>query len=202
MKAANPRQLLNRFFDNMGSISKSIYNVYILTVMKWIREEWGALSAPGICNCWKHCFWHESGTSDSQGSINKDLEVFATTADIEPSVKFNRVSIESLLYTVDADVLVEDISMDTLVVSIISDADGALSAVPSEMAEDKVSHTITEQLKVLSISVKIIENRGMLTTDMKIMICLVSESYVSKNYPKWRMLASGTFQSKNSYSRS
>lgn len=54
---SNYRRLLSfLIFENIDAKVKGIYDVEILSAMRWVEEEWNGMSVDAINHYWKHCF--------------------------------------------------------------------------------------------------------------------------------------------------
>ena len=92
------RRLLMRVFDNIDMGRKSIYNVDVLTAMRWVTEEWDTCPSDVIENCFNHCLkaTAQIGEEEREGGsemVIEDMERDAT----EHGVTFSRVGLENLL---------------------------------------------------------------------------------------------------------
>lgn len=63
VKRRYKRRLLFCIFENIEAGQKSIYNVDVLTAIRWTYEEWNACPHEVIRNCFTHCFKQSEGSS-------------------------------------------------------------------------------------------------------------------------------------------
>lgn len=94
---------------------------YYRCAVRWIKEERGNVSANKISKCWENCF--KEGVSRyspaTATSVQEILETAWRAAATEHSVSFTLFDIQNVLNPTDEDVVAEDISLDTLVESVV-----------------------------------------------------------------------------------
>lgn len=49
-------RVLFRIFDSINVSDKTIYNIDVLTTMRWLRNEWNNLKADTVVSSWKIFF--------------------------------------------------------------------------------------------------------------------------------------------------
>lgn len=107
-------RLLSSIFENIDAGRKSIFNVGILTVMRWVTEEWLACTDQVIMNCLDHCFMQggqvvESGEEDENATLNS-----MSRDALKHEVWFKRASVKNLLYQCDENTVIEEVKIEDL----------------------------------------------------------------------------------------
>lgn len=99
VKAKSQHRLLFRVLDKMDSEARTLYNVDILTVLRWVQEKWLYLDEDLISNCWKPCFKFDSAETSLGivAEIHINLREQVTLDVQETGIQYSRVGFESLL---------------------------------------------------------------------------------------------------------
>lgn len=93
-------RILFRVFDNTDMGQKSIYNVDILTDMRWATEIWNSCPADVIENCFDHCVKiGTKKTAEKRDISHHDKFDGLVRNTREHGVKFTRASSDSMLTT-------------------------------------------------------------------------------------------------------
>lgn len=129
--------------------------------------EWDSITTETISNCWDHCFRGMPRNTELQ-KFSRDLEVEVEATARKHNVSSNRVGIQSLLNPAGEDAVLEDISLEALMEGIVSGGNTAATAAiePAEV-EEQVIHSTAKKLKEISITEQEIEERGVLSDDMR-----------------------------------
>ena len=106
------RRLPFRIFENIEARRKSIYNVSILTAMRWVIEEWSACPDHVVKNCFLHYF-KQSGlyvgvTPDDEEDTLNSIARDAT----ENNAAFTRAGLQNLLNHSDENNVTEELSLE------------------------------------------------------------------------------------------
>lgn len=74
------RRLLFSTFENIDAGRKSMYNVEILTAMRWMAEKWSACPKHVIRICSMHCFKQRDTTETENGIQDDEKETIDSMA--------------------------------------------------------------------------------------------------------------------------
>lgn len=98
VKAKYKRRLLLRVFDNLDKGEKYIYNVDVLTAMRWTVEKWDSFSADVIRQCFLHCLNENGNERSTVEEEVQDIALQSIDRDVqEHGVKFTKAGIKKLL---------------------------------------------------------------------------------------------------------
>lgn len=169
VEAAYRTRIFHPILDNMDTGAKSIYNVDILTAMKWVKSCWEATSSSKIKQCWDNCFKSDDGVP----SINPCRSIqTALAADVRTQLNgqnfpFNRVALESLLNPEEEDECLDDFSVNNLLEEIFNPGlDDVFDEEEVEVDENRF-FSVSEQLKGLSVAIQTFEKNDVLNKDIK-----------------------------------
>lgn len=155
VKAKYKRRLLFRVFENIEMGKKSIYNVDILTAIRWTCAEWDSCPREVIKNCFTHCLRQtgQTSTAELEKEINGDaLQSMARDA-AEHGVEFTRPGLESLLNPADEDVVAEEVIREELVRDVAGlQAEPVSNSDQDEREDSEEVYSFDEQLKSLAIA--------------------------------------------------
>ena len=158
LKAKFRRRMMFRVFENMEVGNQSIYNIDVLTAIRWIMAEWADMPSSCIEHCFRHCFGGEEGGGSGfieEGSDLRDGLIHDLNAN---GIQFTSIGIESLLNP-DGEQDVTEPLLDSNQVAFISGSAEPVEVVEGE--EDEMEeYSITEQLKALAISTASVERLG------------------------------------------
>lgn len=172
VKAKFRRRLLFRTFDNIDTAAKAIYNLDILTAMRWVEEAWNSVDSTSIRNCWKHCFetLSERLLVNTTQDIETDLRKTVEEDMRAHSVKFTKIGVESLLNPANEDVVREEISFESLVASITQPESSGIKEDSEETEADAGIYSVKEQLHGLAVAKDVLSREGLLSEETEKLI--------------------------------
>lgn len=156
------RRLLMRVFDNIDMGRKSIYNVDVLTAMRWVSEEWDMCPSEVIENCFNHCLKltaqiEEEKREGSSKMVIEDMERDAT----EHGVTFTRLGLENLLCPEEEDDVVEVVSFQQLAYEVAGIPDPEVREEEEQPCEEEAEFLSAEkELETLALAREILERHG------------------------------------------
>lgn len=98
--------LLLRIFENTEAERNSIYNIDILTPIRWVSEEWKAVLASCITNCFRHCFEQVGENNTQRGE--KEMREQVETELNSNNISFSLFAIDSLRHPEGKDIMSRD----------------------------------------------------------------------------------------------
>lgn len=154
VKAQFRRRLLGRVFENIERNSKSCYNIDILTAMRWVTEEWHALSATTITNCFDHCFREvEQDTKNEYRDLQEEVANDLTAHNIN----YTHLGLEALLNPEGEDRVTEEVDLEAQAMMIAGVVE------ESEEADGDLLHDVpkpAEELHGLALAMTALERMG------------------------------------------
>lgn len=154
VKAKFRRWLFFWAFDNIDASSKTVYNVDVLTAMRWLEEEWHAVDSMVTRNCWRHCFdfSRNNASADTVCNINSYLKKLVEEDMQGHSVMFTEIGKKSLRNSLNKDFVRVEISFGNLVLSITK-YDFAVEKDDAEETEAEAGmYSVKEQLYSLAVT--------------------------------------------------
>eukprot|EP00171_Calliarthron_tuberculosum_P021547 IDg21547t1 len=154
-------RLLDRIFENIESGRKSIYNVDILTAMRWAVKEWDDCPATTIRNCFVHCtkLGAENGPGLSEDGNREEVQAEIESLFEEYGMPFSRIGIEALLNPAEEnEQVIEETTFEGLVRDVAGveepndGEDAGESAAGVINAEEDGLYSAKEELRVLAIA--------------------------------------------------
>lgn len=161
LKAKYRRRVMFRIFDNIDVGAKSVYNVDVLTAMRWVKNEWEGLEKETIANCWRHCFQDSSTLTPQIESYNVESAI----ADAhEQSVRYSRIGIQSLLNPPEEDDVIEtlEVSAQAAAIAAVPQAGDVNVDQEEEDADAASTWNVDEQLKGLAVASAVFDRLGKL----------------------------------------
>lgn len=161
VKAKYKRRLLFRVFDNIDMGKKSIYNVDILTAMRWTKEEWESCPSSVIKNCFLHCLKQgENFTAEERGDIYGETVDKMVRDATEHGVGFTRIGLEYLLNPPEEDEVMEEVNLKDLGLEVAGVSQTESEDVGLEEPEEDLAFTVAQELEFLARARSILESRG------------------------------------------
>ena len=161
VKAKYKRRLLFRVFDNIDMGKKSIYNVDILTAMRWTKEEWESCPSSVIKNCFLHCLKQgENFTAEERGDIHRETADNMMRDATEHGVGFSRIGLENLLNPPKEDEVMEEVNLKDLGLEVAGVSQNESEDVGLEDPEKDLALTVAQELDFLARARSILESRG------------------------------------------
>lgn len=166
VKRRYKRRLLLRVFENIEANAKSIYNVDVLTAIRWTEREWEECPASVIENCFKHCFKKEGEEDPGSDDALRDEEVLAQMSRdaSEHGVHVNTDNLSNLLNqqgenNVTEEVTIEDLSLEVAGIECPTDEQ------ESSDSDEDVPANISAQIQSLSYARSVLQRYGNLTEE-------------------------------------
>lgn len=155
-------RLLLRVFDNIDMGRKSIYNVDVLTAMRWTTEAWSACPPAIFKNCFLHCLKSSVEIVEEERGVNNSDVVDQMERDAnEHGVTFTKVALESLLCPEAEDDVTEVVTMQSLANDVANIDDQELVEHVYEDHDDEVeSLSMEKELETLALARSILERHG------------------------------------------
>lgn len=164
------RRLLFRVFENIESGKKSIYNVDILTAIRWAYEEWSACPSEVIQNCFRHCF-SQGGVSAHVESIEEAEQncINSMERDANDSgVQYTSAGLRGLLNPEEENDVSESVTMEELGRDIadVSTPDSEIE--DEEQPDTDPTETVEQQLHSIAVAKASLERMGSLSQETKL----------------------------------
>lgn len=164
------RRLLFRVFENIESSKKSIYNVDILTAIRWAYEEWNACPSIVMRNCFRHCFSQGGLSSEVESTENADEDCINSMQRdaTESGVHFTTAGLKDLLNPSEEDDVVESVTTEELGREIAA-VDSNVSEVDvDEQPDSDSTESVEQQLHCIAVTKACLERMGSLSQDTKL----------------------------------
>lgn len=163
VKRKYKRRLLLRVFDNIDMGRKSIYNVDILTAIRWTGEEWENCPPRVIRNCFLHCFKKQDICEKERGDDREDVLNRMESDAEEHNVAYTRAGLENLLHPDGEDDIEENVGVEELRYEVAGVDIVTQSSDGEESVEvDDSMMTTAQELECLAIARSILERHGVL----------------------------------------
>lgn len=161
------RRLLFRVFENIECGKKSIYNVDILTAIRWTYDEWNACPSTVIRNCFRHCFSQGGTSQDAVSSEQADQDCLSSMQRdaAESGVEFTKAGLRDLLNPAEEDDVNESVTIEELGRDIAA-AETTVSEVDGDEHPDTDStESVEQQLHCIAVTKACLERMGSLSPD-------------------------------------
>lgn len=164
VKAKYKRRLLLRVFENLESSKKSIYNVDVLTAIRWTEQEWANCPPKVIFNCFTHCWKLE--TTDEEGTIaDETLHYMARDAE-EHGLRVSKANLEFLLIPTEENSVTKEVTLEELGKEIAG-VDDPESEEDEGSEDEELYPNATVQLQSLNAAKATLERHGHLNEDYR-----------------------------------
>lgn len=172
VKSRFRRRLLFRVFDNIDAGKKSIYNIDILTAMRWTVEEWGRCPGDVIHNCFNHCF-------RKAGELGRDIEKEVEVETMENMQRdayehggtVTQAGLQNFLNPEEEDNVLEQVNYDDLVREVAGIEDDEAEQEEQIVTAEEDFYTIEQQLQSLAIARAVLEQHAPLSVDFRQAFC-------------------------------
>lgn len=166
------RRLLFRVFENIESGKNSIYNVDIITAIRWTYDEWNACPSTVIRNCFQHCFKqgglsaeNERGQGESSETADQECLSSMQRDATESGVEFTTAGLRDLLNPAEEDDVNESVTIEELGKDIAVDDTSVPEVDADEQPDADSSESVDQQLHCIAVAKACLERMGTLSAD-------------------------------------
>ena len=166
VKSKYKRRILFCVFENIEMGRKSIYNVDILTAIRWTAEEWANSPAQVIRNCFDYCFKRQEIYEEGSGLVREEMISSMEQVAEEHHVAYKRDGLESLFQLEGEDDVEEQVDLEDLRNEVAVVENGSQCSNGEDNVEEEENKLSTaEELRCLAMARCIMERHGVLDED-------------------------------------